>query len=570
MYGRERVLILTRSVSEGIGAELLRVQGIAPSLTLRVSMLMNRVQGIAPSLTLRVSMLMNRVQGIAPSLTLRVSMLMSANHSGDDATVSPRRRISAPGIGSLVQPPQLAHRAIPPDPMTEYRSLETFAIRSVIAVAIAVWLAPGAGAADFAVRAQGFFAEHCVACHDADTKKAGLDLTALPWKPNDPSTFDRWVEVFDKVDKQKMPPAQKARPDPAVRAEFLGALRAELSAANRDKQRTEGRVVLRRLNRVEYENTLHDLLSIDVPLQHYLPEDTAANGFDNVAQGLRLSMLHMEQYLEAADAAISAAMALGRQPEVMHKRLRYQDEESIQEDVKKKEKKTFRVLPDAVVIFDDNSPTALRQWIVQTRGRYRIRISAYAYQAAGRPVWLKLYCTDWKTQRLHGYFDFPADQPREVEVVTTLEAGRLLNLSPFDTNYDDQGRRSGFWGIGAETYAGRGIAIKWVEVEGPLARAMATAVRRPIVRRSARQRNQAGSVRPPGPGLCDCARRPAIGGREGVAGIRDARVPAPGHVGRRRALRQISVPGARPGAGLRGRPARGLPRRDHVTKVPVS
>ena len=69
-------------------------------------------------------------------------------------------------------------------------------------------------------------------------------------------------------------------------------------------------MVLRRLNRVEYENTLHDLLAIDVPLQHYLPEDAAANGFDNVAEGLRLSMLHMEQYLEAADAAISAAMDL--------------------------------------------------------------------------------------------------------------------------------------------------------------------------------------------------------------------------------------------------------------------
>ena len=44
----------------------------------------------------------------------------------------------------------------------------------------------------------------------------------------------------------------------------------------------------------------------------------------------------------------------------------------------------------------------------------------------------------------------------------------MLNLSPFDTNYDDRGRRSGYWGIGAETYPGRGIAIEWVEVEGPL------------------------------------------------------------------------------------------------------
>ncbi len=274
--------------------------------------------------------------------------------------------------------------------------------------------------------------------------------------------------MFDKVDKQKMPPPSRKRPDPAARARFLEALRTELCAANLARQQAEGRVVLRRLNRVEYESTLHDLLAIDVPLQHFLPEDTTTDGFDNVALGLRLSMLHMEHYLEAADAAIAAAMDFRRRPERMHKRLRYHDEESVRDDVKKKEKKTFRVLPDAVVIFDDNSPTVLRQWIVPARGRYRIRISGRAYQAAGRPAWLKLYATDFKTQRLLAYFDMPADKPRLMEVVAHLEAGQLLNLSPFDTNYDDQGRRSGFWGIGAETYPGRGIAIEWVEVEGPL------------------------------------------------------------------------------------------------------
>jgi mono/diheme cytochrome c family protein/cytochrome c553 len=354
--------------------------------------------------------------------------------------------------------------------MTENRALQRRVRRSVIAVAIAIAPGPATAprAADLAASAQGFFSRNCVVCHDPETRKAGLDLTSLPWNGNDPETFDQWVEVFDKVDSQKMPPPQKKRPDPALRAEFLKALRTELRAASLAKQQSEGRVVLRRLNRLEYENTLHDLLSIDVPLQHYLPEDTTQSGFDNVALGLRLSMLHMEQYLEAADAAISAAMQFRRQPEVVKKRLRYHDEESIQDDIKKKEKKTFRVLPDAVVIFDDNSPTVLRQWIVQTRGRYRIRISGRAYQAAGRPVWLKLYSTDFKTQRLLAYFDMPAEEPRLMEVVTTLETGTLLNLSPFDTNYDDQGRRSGFWGIGAETYPGRGIAIEWVEVEGPL------------------------------------------------------------------------------------------------------
>ncbi len=265
-----------------------------------------------------------------------------------------------------------------------------------------------------------------------------------------------------------MPPQSRKRPDPDARARFLEALRTDLRAANLARQEADGRVVLRRLNRVEYENTLHDLLAIDVPLQHHLPEDATTNGFDNVALGLRLSMLHMEQYLEAADAAISAAMEFRRRPQVVHKRLRYHDEESVRDDLKKPEKRTFRVLPDAVVIFDDNSPTVLRQWIVPARGRYRIRISGRAYQAAGRPAWLKLYATDFKTQQLLAYFDMPADRPRLMEVVTHLEAGQLLNLSPFDTNYDDRGRRSGYWGIGAESYPGRGIAIEWVEVEGPL------------------------------------------------------------------------------------------------------
>ena len=156
-----------------------------------------------------------------------------------------------------------------------------------------------------------------------------------------------------------------------MRAAFLEALRTDLRAANLARQKAEGRVVLRRINRLEYEKTLHDLLAIDVPLQHLLPEDATTSGFDNVAAGLRLSMLQMEHYLEAADVAISEAMDFRRPPEVVHKRLRYHDEESIRDDAKKPEKRSFRVLPDAVVIFDDNSPTVLRQWIVPARGRYR-------------------------------------------------------------------------------------------------------------------------------------------------------------------------------------------------------
>ena len=56
-----------------------------------------------------------------------------------------------------------------------------------------------------------------------------------------------------------------------------------------------GRVVLRRLNRAEYENTVRDLLGVDVDLKDLLPVDTSTNGFDNSAEALHVSSFLMER-----------------------------------------------------------------------------------------------------------------------------------------------------------------------------------------------------------------------------------------------------------------------------------
>jgi mono/diheme cytochrome c family protein len=340
--------------------------------------------------------------------------------------------------------------------------------RGSLIAGLVILLSAGAGDAGVGGH-EAFLTKHCVSCHDADSKKGKLDLSALAWNPVDRQAFERWVKVFDRVDKHEMPPPkEKDQPDEAARGAFLKSLRGDLHAAGLARQQAEGRVVLRRLNRAEYENTVHDLLAVDLPLQHYLPEDVPSQGFDNVSEGLRLSTLHMEQYLEAADAAITAALDLRMKPEGVSQRFRYQDEESITDDQKLPAGKprSFKVLPDSVVIFDDNSPTTVRQYSYKTRGQYRIKIACRSYQAAGRPTWLKLYSTDFKTSNLLGYFDLPADGRREVEVTGTIEQGQLLELKPFDTNYNEKGLA--LWGHDAGTYPGRGIAIEYIEVEGPL------------------------------------------------------------------------------------------------------
>ena len=60
------------------------------------------------------------------------------------------------------------------------------------------------------------------------------------------------------------------------------------------------RVALRRLNRFEYQHTMHDLLGIEVNLMELLPEDGSAHGFDKVSSALTLSPVQVEKYLEAA------------------------------------------------------------------------------------------------------------------------------------------------------------------------------------------------------------------------------------------------------------------------------
>ena len=99
-----------------------------------------------------------------------------------------------------------------------------------------------------------------------------------------------------------MPPKQQTRPDAAARQEVLKWISDELARVVRPVQ------AVSRMNRVEYEHTVHDLLGIDVSLASLLPEDGQVQGFDNVAGGLGISSILMERYLEAADVAFESTI----------------------------------------------------------------------------------------------------------------------------------------------------------------------------------------------------------------------------------------------------------------------
>jgi hypothetical protein len=62
---------------------------------------------------------------------------------------------------------------------------------------------------------------NCADCHDADTRKAGLDLTAFTFEPGDPKNFAMWVKVHDRVAAGEMPPKKHEQPEVKAVQKFV-------------------------------------------------------------------------------------------------------------------------------------------------------------------------------------------------------------------------------------------------------------------------------------------------------------------------------------------------------------
>jgi hypothetical protein len=152
-----------------------------------------------------------------------------------------------------------------------------------------------------------FLDRHCMDCHDADMKEAGLDLTSVEFDLTDPDAFHKWERIFQRVESGEMPPPRKKQPSQDEAAAFLNHLGQPMILADQKDIQDNGRVRGRRLTRTEYENTVHDLLGIDLPLKDLLPEELGAHGFETVAQAQQLSQHQLSRYLDVADLALTEA-----------------------------------------------------------------------------------------------------------------------------------------------------------------------------------------------------------------------------------------------------------------------
>src|SRR6267143_963838 len=170
---------------------------------------------------------------------------------------------------------------------------------------------------------QPFFANHCYVCHN-DERQTG-DLSLEPFKTAASLSKDRATMklILDKLNAGAMPPAKMPRPKPedvSVVTQWLSHLlaaeagkRAAPVAAAKSEEMNVGHVTARRLNRVEYDNTVRDLLGVDLHPSDNFPQDDSGYGFDNIGDVLSLSPVLMEKYLAAAEK-ISRTAIFGVEP----------------------------------------------------------------------------------------------------------------------------------------------------------------------------------------------------------------------------------------------------------------
>ena len=310
-----------------------------------------------------------------------------------------------------------------------------------------------------------FLVQHCRSCHSGSAPKGEFHEESLSQNFADESNRQKWLSVLAQLKDGTMPPKDKPRPPESDVQRIIEWITEQVAAAESKNDASQGRVVLRRLSRVEYQNTVRDLLGVEVDLNDLLPIESPSEGFDNSAAALHVSSFLMENYLQAADRVLDAAIASGSKPHTIKKRFDIKDEQTV-----KPTGSVYRHVDDGVAIFSSwvsaNIQVTLWQFQTRGRGKYRFRISGQGFQT-DKPVTFHVMAGPMNAaaqQYLIDYFSVPPNEPAVIEFVAQMESALTIRIIADGLGAIPPQVEK----VGAENYKGPGLLIQWVDIEGPI------------------------------------------------------------------------------------------------------
>jgi hypothetical protein len=127
-----------------------------------------------------------------------------------------------------------------------------------------------------------FLKEHCIHCHGGEEPEGEFSLERFRESANVREEYDVWQKVLAMVGEREMPPMDEPQPTPDEISIVIRVIESEIAKFDcQSETRRPGRVTIRRLNRVEYNNTIRDLVGIDFQPADDFPSDDVGHPIDS-------------------------------------------------------------------------------------------------------------------------------------------------------------------------------------------------------------------------------------------------------------------------------------------------
>ena len=356
----------------------------------------------------------------------------------------------------------------------------------------------------------GFMQTYCIDCHGPKKQKGDFRVDELKISAT-AADAENWQLVLDNLHLGEMPPEKAKQPKPTEVEPVTAWIQSELTRAATVIKGTRGAVVLRRLNRAEYKNTIADLFDVHGDFTSGFPEDVLDHGFDNNGAALMLSAAQVQEYMKAAEFVLARAIAPAKQPETVSKTMTLHEGNRKGIELARKEldgrlanfdklgpveqKHTLQIQAaakdnptygyrfpvrengvlrppkpddgpqlDAVITVQQYFSGEPQFGLPAGRGWYRVKAVAYALKNDGKPARLKFTVNEGYSGKLPkavSVFAFTDEQPREVEARYYLEPGDRVVFTMMDGASHSYNRTM-------LDQPGPFIAIRSFSIEGPI------------------------------------------------------------------------------------------------------
>ncbi len=182
------------------------------------------------------------------------------------------------------------------------------AVLSLVLLAGPASPAQDESAPDFVKDVRPLLETYCFKCHSGAKPKGDLVLSAFGDEAAVFAKRKAWEEAVRRLRDGEMPPEDRPQPKPAEKERILSWFERAAERHDRNAPRDPGRAGLRRLNRSEYNNTIRDLLGVDLRPAEEFPADDTAHGYDTIADVLAIPPLLVEKYFLAAERILDQVL----------------------------------------------------------------------------------------------------------------------------------------------------------------------------------------------------------------------------------------------------------------------